>query len=198
MKRAPDPTFGSKPLKKSYPNLSYSKTLNSLIWALLKAVHRDETHNGLSVLEWAYKNVIGDGKTIPWGYFADELGLVSTLTERYTRALQDQGYMAEGTWPEICPLKKKEWVFYFFLNAIYTQVKREVDSIQFNLAVQVVKGQADALFSKYQLKYSATIAQCKLEEERLKSSKLQQLVALKEIEQAQKYTDDRMKSQQDL
>ena len=119
MKRAPDPNFGSKPLKKSYPNLSYSKTLNSLIWTLLNAVHKDETFNGLSVLEWAYKNVIGDGKTIPWGYFATELDLISTLQERYVRALQERGYTAEGAWPEICHLKRREWVFKFFLTAIY-------------------------------------------------------------------------------
>ena len=79
-----------------------------------------------------------------------------------------------------------------------SQVKIEADNIQFHLAVQVAKGQADALFSRYQLKYSATIAQCKLEEERLKPTKLQQLVALKEIEQAQKYEAGRMKAQQDL
>jgi hypothetical protein len=107
-KHPPDPMYGNKHLKEASRGINNSKTVNSLIATFTKASHKDETHNGLLVFDWAYRCVIGDGKAIPWTYFANEPNLVRTLTDRYIYALRDHGYICEGTWPEIRKAKKRE------------------------------------------------------------------------------------------
>jgi hypothetical protein len=120
--------YGNKPLKEAPKGINYSKTVNSLIETFIKVSHNDEAHNGLLVFDWAYRCVMGDGKVIPWAYFASEPNLVRTLTDQYIYALRDRGYICEGTWPEIRKAKKREWQFYH-----HSQVIKEVNTINYVL-----------------------------------------------------------------
>jgi hypothetical protein len=190
--------YGIKPLKKASKGINYSKAVNSLIATFIKAFHKNETHNGLLVFDWAYRCVIGDGKLIPWTYFASESNLVRTLTDLYIYALRDRGYICKGTWPEIRKAKKREWQFDHFLDSIHSQVIKEVNTINYVFATQLAKSQAEVLLYKHQHKYDMTMAAIKIQQEREEKTKIQQEAVVKQVSQAKVHQVERIKTKQEM